>query len=183
MNAKRTRNYYDMFAIMFNSQKSYQKYIENTHLGLLTETHEYYFGSLKHQIFIYSRWRHPPKTISPRPYCRSPIGRNGLGSETTIVVSINMSTHNINIQSLCLSSMQWFSDCVCISRTITELTTDITESCSMTPLAPVVLETLPPHTRRTLTQVRTIYILFTLYSHKIDAHKDLSPLCSLFNNF
>ena len=36
MNAKRTRNYYDMFAIMFNSQKSYRKYIENTHLGLLT---------------------------------------------------------------------------------------------------------------------------------------------------
>ena len=83
MNAKRTRNYYDMFAIMFNSQKSYRKYIENTHLGLLTETHEYYFGSLKHQIFIYSRWRHPPKTISPRPYCRSRRGRNGLGSETT----------------------------------------------------------------------------------------------------
>ena len=26
MNAKRTRNYYDMFAIMFNSQKSYRKY-------------------------------------------------------------------------------------------------------------------------------------------------------------
>ena len=77
MNAKRTRNYYDMFAIMFNSQKSYQKYIENTHLGLLTETHEYYFGSLKHQIFIYSRWRHPAKTISPRPYCRSRRGRNG----------------------------------------------------------------------------------------------------------
>ena len=71
-----------MFAKMFNSQKSYQKYIENTHLGLLTETHEYYFGSLKHQIFIYSRWRHPPKTISPRPYCRSRRGRNGLGSET-----------------------------------------------------------------------------------------------------
>ena len=82
MNAKRTRNYYDMFAIMFNSQKSYRKYIENTYLGLLTETHEYYFGSLKHQIFIYSRWRHPPKTISPRPYCRSRRGRNGLGSET-----------------------------------------------------------------------------------------------------
>ena len=83
MDAKRTRNYYDMFAIMFNSQKSYRKYIENTHLGLLTETHEYYFGSLKHQIFIYSRWRHPPKTLSPRPYCRSRRGRNGLGSETT----------------------------------------------------------------------------------------------------
>ena len=84
MNAKRTRNYYDMLAIMFNSQKSYRKYIENTHLGLLTETHEYYFGSLKHQIFIYSRWRHPPKTISPRPYCRSRRGRNGLGFETTL---------------------------------------------------------------------------------------------------
>ena len=83
MIAKRTRNYYDMFAIMFNSQKSYRKYIENTHLGLLTDTHEYYFGSLKHQIFIYSRWRHPPKTFSPRPYCRSRRGRNGLGSETT----------------------------------------------------------------------------------------------------
>ena len=83
MNAKRTRNYYDMFAIMFNSQKSYRKYIENTHFGLLTETHEYYFGSLKHQIFIYSRWRHPPKTISPRPYCSSRRGRNGLGSETS----------------------------------------------------------------------------------------------------
>ena len=68
MNAKRTRNYYDMFAIMFNSQKFYRKYIHNTHLGLLTETHEYYFGSLKHQIFTYSRWQHPPKTISPRPF-------------------------------------------------------------------------------------------------------------------
>ena len=86
MNAKRTRNYYDMFAIMFNSQKSYRKYIENTHLGLLTETHEYYFGSLKHKIFIYSRWRHPPKTISPRPYCRSRRGRNGLGSETRLLM-------------------------------------------------------------------------------------------------
>ena len=40
MNAKRTRNYYDMFAIMLNSPKSYRKYIHNTHLGLLTETHE-----------------------------------------------------------------------------------------------------------------------------------------------
>ena len=40
MNAKRTRNYYHMFAIMFNSQKSVRKYIHNTHLGLLTETHE-----------------------------------------------------------------------------------------------------------------------------------------------
>ena len=93
MNAKRTRNYYDMFAIMFNSQKSYQKYIENTHLGLLTETHEYYFGSLKHQIFIYSRWRHPPKTISPRPYCRSRRGRNGLGSETNFSRSKAVITH------------------------------------------------------------------------------------------
>ena len=40
MNAKRTRNYYDMFAIMFNSQTSYRKYIHNTDLGLLTETYE-----------------------------------------------------------------------------------------------------------------------------------------------
>ena len=40
MNGKRTRNYYDMFAIIFNSQKSYRKYIHNTHLGLLTETLE-----------------------------------------------------------------------------------------------------------------------------------------------
>ena len=55
MNEMRTRNYYDMFAIMFNSQKSYRKYIENTHLGLLTETHEYYFGSLNHQIFNHRR--------------------------------------------------------------------------------------------------------------------------------
>ena len=59
--------------------------LEKTHLGLLTETHEvgYYFCSLKPQIFMYSRWRHPPKTVSPRPYCRSRRGRNGLGSETT----------------------------------------------------------------------------------------------------
>ena len=40
MNAKRTRNYYDMFVIKFTSQKSYRKYIDNTHLDLLTETHE-----------------------------------------------------------------------------------------------------------------------------------------------
>ena len=65
MNAKRTRNYFDMFAIMFNSQKSYRKYIENTHLGLLTETHGYDFGSLKHQIFIYSRWRHAHRRPFP----------------------------------------------------------------------------------------------------------------------
>ena len=90
MNAKRTRNYYDMFAIMFNSQKSYQKYIKNTHLGLLAETHEYYFGSLKHEIFIYSRWRHPPKTTSPRPYCRSRRGRNELGSETRAGPSLSV---------------------------------------------------------------------------------------------
>ena len=31
---------------------------------------------------MYSRWRHPPKTVSPRPYCRSRRGRNGLSSET-----------------------------------------------------------------------------------------------------
>ena len=31
---------------------------------------------------MYSRWRHPPKTVSPTPYCRSRRGRNGLGSET-----------------------------------------------------------------------------------------------------
>ena len=73
MNAKRTRNYFDMFAIMFNSPKSYQQYIENTHLGLLAETHEYYFGSLKHQIFIYSRWRHPPKTIVSEPNPLRPL--------------------------------------------------------------------------------------------------------------
>ena len=47
MNAKRTRNYYTMFAIMFNSQKSYQKYIHNTHLGLLTETHEVLLTSVR----------------------------------------------------------------------------------------------------------------------------------------
>ena len=33
-----------------------------------------------------SRWRHPPKTVSPRPYCRSRRGRNGLGSETNCKV-------------------------------------------------------------------------------------------------
>ena len=47
-----------------------------------------YFGSLKPQIFMYSRWRHPPKTVSPRPYCRSRRGRNGLGSETSVLVQI-----------------------------------------------------------------------------------------------
>ena len=30
-----------------------------------------------------SRWRHPPKTVSPRPYCRSRRGRSLLGSETS----------------------------------------------------------------------------------------------------
>ena len=102
MNAKRTRNYFDMFAIMFNSQKSYRKYIENTHLGLLTETHEYDFGSLKHQIFIYSRWRHPPKTISPRLYCRSRRGRNGLGSETNMYIAYNynIGRHRFDIRML-----------------------------------------------------------------------------------
>ena len=76
MNAKRTRNYYDMFAIMFNSQKSYRKYIHNTHLGLLTETHQVLLQLIKTlNIHIF-------KTISPRPYCRFRRGRNGLGSET-----------------------------------------------------------------------------------------------------
>ena len=37
---------------------------------------------------MYSRWRHPPKTVSPRPYCRSRRGRNGLGSETRFMLSI-----------------------------------------------------------------------------------------------
>ena len=85
MNAKRTRNYYDMFAIMFNSQKSYRKYIDNTHLGLLTETHEVLLRLIKTpNIHIFkTQHRRPPKTISPRPYCRSRRGRNGLGSETT----------------------------------------------------------------------------------------------------
>ena len=50
MNAKRTRNYYDMFAIMFNSQKSYRKYIHNTHLGLLTETHEIFKNENKNEF-------------------------------------------------------------------------------------------------------------------------------------
>ena len=34
---------------------------------------------------MYSRWRHPPKTVSPRPYCRSRRGRNGLVSETNMM--------------------------------------------------------------------------------------------------
>ena len=93
MNAKRTRNYYDMFAIMFNNSEILPKIYRKYPLGLLTETHEYYFGSLKHQIFIYSRWRHPPKTISPRPYCRSRRGRNGLGSETMQVTKSHGNTN------------------------------------------------------------------------------------------
>ena len=31
---------------------------------------------------MYSRWRHTPKTVSPRPYYKSRKGHNGLGSET-----------------------------------------------------------------------------------------------------
>ena len=122
MNAKRMRNYYDMFAIMFNSQKSYRKYIENTHLGLLTETHEYYFGSLKHQIFIYSRWRHPPKTVSPRPYCRSRRGRNGLGSETRETVSSSdgprlqrTASSTLSFHILSLSGMLYLQGMICHS--------------------------------------------------------------------
>ena len=33
---------------------------------------------------MYSRWRHPSKTVSPRPYYRSRRGRNRLGSETIV---------------------------------------------------------------------------------------------------
>ena len=33
---------------------------------------------------MYSRWLHPSKTVSPRPYCRSRKGRNGFGSETIV---------------------------------------------------------------------------------------------------
>ena len=40
-----------------------------------------------------SRWRHPPKTVSPRPYCRSRRGRNGLGSETNMYIAHNKYTH------------------------------------------------------------------------------------------
>ena len=47
-----------------------------------TKVSDFYFGSLKPQIFMYSRWRDPPKTVSPRPYCRSRRGRDELGSET-----------------------------------------------------------------------------------------------------
>ena len=68
MNAKRTRNYYDMFAIMFNSQKSYRKYIHNTHLGLLTETHEVLLRLIKTpNIYIFKMAAptedHFPQTI------------------------------------------------------------------------------------------------------------------------
>ena len=45
---------------------------------------------------MYSRGRHPPKTVSPRPYCRSRKGRNGLGSETIL----NMTTIHQNIMIL-----------------------------------------------------------------------------------
>ena len=64
-------------------QKSKQKYIRKNPFGPLDGNTKYYFGSLKPQIFMYSRWRHPPKTVSPRPYCRSRRGRNVLGSETS----------------------------------------------------------------------------------------------------
>ena len=116
MNAKRTRNYYDLFAIMFNSQKSYQKYIENTHLSLLTETHEYYFGSLKHQIFINSRWRHPPKTISPRPYCRSRRGRNGLGSETTDDTTLFCNFDNIRNNTIINTELEKVYGWLCSNK-------------------------------------------------------------------
>ena len=37
---------------------------------------------------MHSRWRHPPKTVSPRPYCRSRKGRNELGSETKSSIAV-----------------------------------------------------------------------------------------------
>ena len=43
-------------------------------------------------------------------------------------------------------------------------------------------ETLPGHTRHTLSQLRTYKSpLFKSYPHKIDANKHTSPLCSLCN--
>ena len=44
---------------------------------------------------MYSRWRHPPKTISPRPYCRSRRGRNGLCSETSDMAAEGYSENQI----------------------------------------------------------------------------------------
>ena len=86
MNAKRTRNYYDMFAIMFNSQKSFRKYIHNTHLGLLTETHEVLLRLIKTPNIHIFKMAVPTEDHFPRPYCRSRRGRNGLGSETTFLI-------------------------------------------------------------------------------------------------
>ena len=35
---------------------------------------------------MYSRWRHPPETVSPRQYCRSRIGRNGINSDIVTTI-------------------------------------------------------------------------------------------------
>ena len=44
---------------------------------------------------MYSRWRHPLKTVSPRPYCRSRRRRNGLGSETSSNLALPVQPANI----------------------------------------------------------------------------------------
>ena len=55
---------------------------------------------------MYSRWRHPPKTVSLRPYCRSRRGRNGLGSEANNCMTSSacelQSTYNVVFLWQCL---------------------------------------------------------------------------------
>ena len=52
-----------------------------------------------------SRWRHSPKTVSPRPYCRSRRGRNGLGSETITMYNQHRdpSCHRLELYTAAIS--------------------------------------------------------------------------------
>ena len=79
-------------------------YSKNTlkKMGLLSETQEVLLRFIKTPNIHVSRWRHPPKTVSPRPYCRSRIDRNGLDSETTtsILAAITKIIKNTSIRHL-----------------------------------------------------------------------------------
>ena len=68
------------------SEILYRKYTDNTHLGLLTETHEVLLRLIKTPNIHIFKMAAPTEDHFPRPYCRSRRGRNGLGSETILTI-------------------------------------------------------------------------------------------------
>ena len=79
-----------------------QKYIRNKKSGLLSETHEVLHRLIKTSNINVFKMAAPTENRFPRPYSRSRIGRNGLGSETTtsILAAITKIIKNTSIRHL-----------------------------------------------------------------------------------